>query len=70
MQTKERRAQIDLLNAYIELCPTQADRDHIRELSAVMHLEKESDLAICKAICGRLYDGLAYGNWPSELRKR
>ena len=66
-QSKERKAQIDLLNAYIELCPTQAARDAIREMCAEMHDAKEPDLALCRALCRRLLDGLAYGNWPSTL---
>ena len=68
-QTKERKAQIDLLNAFVELAPEQYDRDRIREMCAEMHKSGESDRVIGRSLAGAIYDGLAYGNWPSAVRK-
>jgi hypothetical protein len=70
MKTKPAvRATVDLINAYSELCPTQYDKDHIRKMVADMRKEREPQLAVCRAITASLYDGLAYGNWPSALRE-
>jgi hypothetical protein len=57
------------VNAYSELCPSQADKDDVRKLVHEMRRERETDRAICKALAARLFDGLQYNNWPSELAK-
>ncbi len=67
--TKEQRAQMDLLNAYTDLCPTEQDKLDIRTVIAEMYGDGETTLAVCRAIALSIYAGLAYGNWPSAIRE-
>jgi hypothetical protein len=68
-QSNEDRAIIDLINAFSEMCPTQFDKDAIRELVNNMTKEREKKSTIVLAITNRLHDGLAYGNWPSAIKQ-
>lgn len=61
-QSKEDRALVDINNAWNEICPT-ADQGFVWRLYSEMAGETKHE--IIKAAVGRLYDGLAYGNWPS-----
>lgn len=63
-QTNEDRALVDLANAWNGLCP-EADKSFPAKL--LRDMRTESKLNKAKALCGRLYDGLAYGNWPSNM---
>lgn len=67
MQTKEQRALVDLNNAWNELCPS-ADQGFVWRLVSEMRADGQNDeREQCRVACGRLYDGLVYGNWPSVI---
>ena len=66
---KEQRAQMDLLNAYTDLCPAEQDKLDIRTMIAEMYKDGETTLAVCRAITSSIYVGLTYGNWPSAIRE-
>lgn len=67
-QSKERKALTDINNAWNELAPI-ADQGFVWRLVADMIADGTTDeREMCKAATGRLWDGLAYGNWPSVLK--
>jgi hypothetical protein len=65
MQTKEDRALLDINNAWNELCPA-VDKGFVWRLVAEMRADGTTNiLQQIRVAVSRLYDGLAYGNWPS-----
>lgn len=69
-KTKEDRALVDLNNAWNELCPP-ADQGLVWRLVAEMRADGTTDQREqCRAAVGKLYDGLAHGNWPSVIKQR
>jgi hypothetical protein len=67
MQTGEDKALVDLNNAWNELAP-KADQGFVWRLVAEMKADGQHDKREqARAITSRLYDGLAFGNWPSAV---
>ena len=67
MQDNEDKALIDLRNAWNMLCP-EDDKGFVSKLLVEMVEDGTTNRREqCRVIVGRLYDGLAYGNWPSAL---
>ena len=59
----------DLNNAWNELAP-KADQGHVFRLVAELKADGVHNTTHqCRSITGSLYDGLAYGNWPSVVAK-
>lgn len=66
-QTAEQRALLDIANAWNELCP-DADKSAVSRLVAEMKADGQHDTREhCRVAVGKLWDGLAYGNWPSVV---
>lgn len=73
LDKKEKRQQtpydiaiISLINAWNSVCPEE-DKGHLD-----LVLKEIDDCGgdyILTTLTGRLYDGLAYGNWPSAVKK-
>jgi hypothetical protein len=64
-QSPEEKALLDLFNAWNELCPTVDKGKAIDLVKDMIDDGTHDKRAHCRAVVGRLYDGLAYGNWPS-----
>lgn len=65
MQASEDKALVDLANVWNELCP-EKDKGFVPKLLAEMKADGTHDKReLARCAVGRLYDGLAYGNWPS-----
>lgn len=65
MQSNEDKALSDLGSVWNMLAPA-ADQDFTWRLVDEMKADGTTDKRQqCRAIVGRIYDGLAYGNWPS-----
>lgn len=62
LQTKLERAILDVGNAYNEVCP-ELNRGTIGRLVSDLRTDGTDNLTILRQATGRLYDGLAYGNW-------
>ena len=68
MQTPADKALVDINNAWNELAP-KADHGHIWRLVSEARADGITDpVKLCKIATGSLYDGLAYGNWPSAVK--
>jgi hypothetical protein len=62
-----KQAIFDLNAAWNDLCPKE-DRGHVFRLRAELIEDGVVDTVHqCRSIVGALYDGLAYGNWPSAV---
>lgn len=66
-QQSEEAKQL-LLHAINLLCPDQYDQR--AAVNMVHEAEQANEPDVNRRLAGFLYDGLAYGNWPSALARR
>lgn len=67
-QSPTDRAIVDLVNAWNSLAPTADEGFPYRLISEMVADGSTNKLEHARAITSSLYDGLAYGNWPSTVR--
>lgn len=68
-KAKVNKAISCLVNAYTYLCP-EADRENPALLLREMNKDGTyNPHDYCRVLVSGIYDGLAYGNWPSEINK-
>lgn len=67
--TKHLDALSMLIDLWDTLCP-DADRGHVTKVIKEAQADGMSRQDQCRFIVGMLYDGLAYGNWPSVLGRK
>lgn len=58
-----------LLSAALSIAPSSIVGSRFSEIVDEMRNEGEANTEIAKVLSGGIYDGLAYGNWPT-LKKR
>jgi hypothetical protein len=70
MQSKEEQALVGINNVWNSLCP-QSDSGFVWQLVSELKADGEYDTRThCRAAVGKLWNGLAYGNWPSVSATR